>query len=98
MAAEAGADAVGLNFYPKSPRFVTPSQAVLVGYPKLDRLASGGYDRGATRRSLELPDDRPVALYAPTYSDASPSPNVTQISRPAVSAAPTRHNDRGPGG
>src|ERR1043166_1666342 len=27
MAADAGADAVGLNFYPKSPRFVTPAQA-----------------------------------------------------------------------
>jgi len=26
-AADAGADAVGLNFYPKSPRFVAPSQA-----------------------------------------------------------------------
>jgi phosphoribosylanthranilate isomerase len=27
FAAEAGADAVGLNFYPKSPRFVSPQQA-----------------------------------------------------------------------
>jgi phosphoribosylanthranilate isomerase len=27
LAAEAGSDAVGLNFYPKSPRFVAPSQA-----------------------------------------------------------------------
>jgi phosphoribosylanthranilate isomerase len=27
LAADAGADAVGLNFYPKSPRFVTPTQA-----------------------------------------------------------------------
>jgi len=27
FAADAGADAVGLNFYPKSPRFVTPTQA-----------------------------------------------------------------------
>ena len=27
FAGDAGADAVGLNFYPKSPRFVTPSQA-----------------------------------------------------------------------
>ena len=26
-AADAGADAVGLNFYPKSPRYVTPIQA-----------------------------------------------------------------------
>jgi phosphoribosylanthranilate isomerase len=27
QAAEAGADALGLNFYPKSPRFVSPTQA-----------------------------------------------------------------------
>ena len=27
MAARAGADAIGLNFYPRSPRFVTPQQA-----------------------------------------------------------------------
>jgi CDP-glycerol glycerophosphotransferase len=50
---------------------VRPSQAALVGYPKLDRLASGGYDAEATRRALGLADDRPAALYAPTYSDAS---------------------------
>jgi phosphoribosylanthranilate isomerase len=29
-AADAGADAVGLNFYPKSPRFVTPAQAAAI--------------------------------------------------------------------
>ena len=28
--AEAGADAVGLNFFPKSPRFITPSQAAAI--------------------------------------------------------------------
>lgn len=30
FAADAGADAVGLNFYPKSPRFLTPTQAAAV--------------------------------------------------------------------
>jgi phosphoribosylanthranilate isomerase len=30
LAAEASADAVGLNFYPKSPRFVTPTQAATI--------------------------------------------------------------------
>jgi len=54
-----------------SAGIVSPAQAVLVGYPKLDRLASGGYDGAATRRALGLPADRPVALYAPTYSEAS---------------------------
>ena len=46
-------------------------QAVLVGYPKLDRLASGGYDPGAIRTGLGLEAGRPTVLYAPTYSTAS---------------------------
>jgi hypothetical protein len=50
---------------------VSPAQAVLVGYPKLDRLASGGYDRESTRQTLGLSSDRRTALYAPTYSEAS---------------------------
>jgi CDP-Glycerol:Poly(glycerophosphate) glycerophosphotransferase len=50
---------------------VTPQQAALVGYPKLDRLAGGGYDAPAVRAGLGLEPGRPVALYAPTYSDAS---------------------------
>jgi hypothetical protein len=50
---------------------VTADQAVLIGYPKLDRLASGRYDRAAIRDSLGLTGGRRVALYAPTYSPAS---------------------------
>jgi CDP-Glycerol:Poly(glycerophosphate) glycerophosphotransferase len=50
---------------------VTPSQAVLVGYPKLDQLARGEYDAAAIRASLGLRPGRPTALYAPTYSEAS---------------------------
>lgn len=50
---------------------VSPAQAVLVGYPKLDRLATGGYDAAATRRALGLAPGRPTALYAPTYSAAA---------------------------
>lgn len=50
---------------------VSPAQAVLVGYPKLDRLASGGYDGAAIRADLGLEPGRPTALYAPTYSTAS---------------------------
>lgn len=30
FAAEAGADAIGLNFYPQSPRFVSPTQAAAI--------------------------------------------------------------------
>ena len=30
IAASAGADAIGLNFYPKSPRYVTPEQAAVI--------------------------------------------------------------------
>ena len=50
---------------------VTPKQAVLIGYPKLDRLASGQVDGKAVAVSLGLDAGRPTALYAPTYSAAS---------------------------
>jgi hypothetical protein len=50
---------------------VSPTQAVLVGYPKLDRLATGGYDGAALRAELGLEPGRPTVLYAPTYSTAS---------------------------
>ena len=50
---------------------VTPRQAALVGYPKLDRLATGGYDSARVRATLNLDPHRPTALYAPTYSPAS---------------------------
>jgi hypothetical protein len=52
-------------------RIVTPEQAVLVGYPKLDRLAQGGWDGTAVRKSIGLDAGRPTVLYAPTYSEAS---------------------------
>ena len=50
---------------------VTSRQAALVGYPKLDRLASGAADGAAVRNSLGLRTGHPTALYAPTYSPAS---------------------------
>ena len=50
---------------------VTSEQAVLVGYPKLDRLATGAYDAAGVRAALALDPARPTALYAPTYSPAS---------------------------
>jgi CDP-Glycerol:Poly(glycerophosphate) glycerophosphotransferase len=50
---------------------VTAAQAALVGYPKLDALASGAVDGGAVRDALGLIPDRPTVLYAPTYSPAS---------------------------
>jgi hypothetical protein len=50
---------------------VTPEQAVLIGYPKLDRLANHGYEVEALRTSLGLVEHRPIVLYAPTYSEAS---------------------------
>ena len=37
MAAAAGADAIGLNFYPKSPRYVEPAQARAI----IDALSAG---------------------------------------------------------
>jgi hypothetical protein len=50
---------------------VTPAQARLVGYPKLDRLASGRIDGAAVRTGLGLEAHRGTALYAPTYSPSS---------------------------
>jgi hypothetical protein len=50
---------------------VTPAQAALVGYPKLDRLATGGYNRSEILGGLGLDPSRPTILYGPTYSSAS---------------------------
>lgn len=50
---------------------VTPRQAVLVGYPKLDALATGAHDGPAVRASLGLREGHATALYSPTYSEAS---------------------------
>jgi hypothetical protein len=50
---------------------VTATQAALVGYPKIDALASGAIDGAAVRDSLGLIRGRLTALYAPTYSPAS---------------------------
>lgn len=50
---------------------VTPEQARLVGYPKLDALASGEVDASEARASIGLAAGSPTILYAPTYSTAS---------------------------
>lgn len=55
----------------REARLVTDTQAVLVGYPKLDRLATGALDRRAVRQSLQFDNERPLVLYAPTYSPES---------------------------
>lgn len=52
-------------------RIVTPLQARLIGYPKLDRLATGRIDGSTVRASLRLDPSRRTVLYAPTYSAAS---------------------------
>jgi len=49
---------------------VAPAQAALVGFPKLDDLVNGRIDTAEIRKRYHL-DDRPTALYAPTYSEAS---------------------------
>lgn len=71
FAADAGADAVGLNFYPKSPRYVTPQQAaalvralpaftaavgVFVGMP-LRQVCAVAYQLGL--RGVQTYDDQP---------------------------------------
>jgi phosphoribosylanthranilate isomerase len=72
-AAEAGADAVGLNFYPQSPRYVTPQQAaevvralppftspvgVFVGMP-LRQVCAVAYQLGL--RGVQTYDEEPPA-------------------------------------
>jgi hypothetical protein len=52
-------------------RIVSAKQARLIGYPKLDRLASGGIDGTAARDELRLSPSRQTVLYAPTYSTSS---------------------------
>lgn len=49
---------------------VSPQAAVLVGFPKADRLALGAYDVLEIRRRLGFDGDRKVALYAPGWSPA----------------------------
>lgn len=45
--------------------------AALVGYPKADALVNEGLDRAAIRDNLRLASDRPVVMYAPTWSPHS---------------------------
>lgn len=46
-------------------------QAALIGYPKVDCLVDGSLDRRATLARLGIDIDRPVVLYAPTWSPFS---------------------------
>ena len=50
---------------------VEADRAALVGYPKIDRLATHGYDAAAVRSGLGLDPSLRTILYAPTYSTAS---------------------------
>ncbi|HTI38123.1 MAG TPA: CDP-glycerol glycerophosphotransferase family protein [Vicinamibacterales bacterium] len=50
---------------------VSAAQAILVGYPKLDRLANGEWDAAHVRAQVGLTVGAPTVLYAPTYSTAS---------------------------
>jgi CDP-glycerol:poly(glycerophosphate) glycerophosphotransferase len=49
---------------------VSADAAVLVGFPKADRLALGGYRARQIKRRLGLDGDRMTALYAPGWSPA----------------------------
>src|SRR5205085_11613659 len=43
----------------------------LIGYPKLDALVNGTWNRPSVLESLQLDASRPTVLYAPTWSPAS---------------------------
>src|SRR4051812_11753455 len=49
---------------------VSADAAVLVGFPKADRLALGGYRASEIKRSLGLDPSRTTAVYAPGWSPA----------------------------
>jgi CDP-glycerol:poly(glycerophosphate) glycerophosphotransferase len=49
---------------------VSVDAAVLVGFPKADRLALGGYSASEIKRRLGLDRNRMTALYAPGWSPA----------------------------
>ena len=50
---------------------VSETQAVLVGYPKVDALANDHGDPARAASALGLDPARPTALFAPTFSPAS---------------------------
>ena len=50
---------------------VTPAQAALTGYPKVDALVCERGDAAEAARSLGLDPSRPTAIFAPTFSTAS---------------------------
>jgi hypothetical protein len=54
-----------------SAGIVTPRQAALIGYPKLDALVRGEYDPAAVRAALHFDERRPTVMYAPTWSPVS---------------------------
>ncbi len=49
---------------------VSPGQAVLVGYPRLDDLVNGRWNAADVRASLGLDTTLPTVLFAPTFSVA----------------------------
>jgi hypothetical protein len=59
-----------MNRYVRSG-MVRPDQAVLVGFPKLDDLVNGRWQRDTVLRSLGLSPELHTVLYAPTFSPAS---------------------------
>ncbi len=57
MVARAGADAVGLNFYPESPRYVTPQQALPIVDALPDRMIKVGLFVNADDAQIDLTCD-----------------------------------------
>jgi hypothetical protein len=50
---------------------VLPRRAVLIGFPRLDRLVNGEWPRAHARQQLGLSTAVPTVLFAPTFSIAS---------------------------
>jgi phosphoribosylanthranilate isomerase len=85
-AADAGADALGLNFYEKSPRYVTADQARHITWglnTPTKNIAIAGVFVNASRSQIERCVDRGIS-YVQLHGDESPefAAEVAQIKQP----------------
>lgn len=72
----------------KSSGRLTPSNHRVVGYSKLDPVFRGELDKDEAMKSLNLPGDRPVVLYAPTWRDGHGHSSIGPFSKALLENVP----------
>lgn len=85
LAADTGADAIGLVFYPKSPRFVTPEQAIPVAAALPPFVMAVGLFVDATPDEVRAAVER-VPLDLLQFQGNEPEAFCTAFGRPYVKA------------